>query len=157
METKMQRYHSGKLTVADKLAILIETKAVLGRGGKNWIQGTWYGKRLTPEAWLAAQFRKRRPKKFDKRKLFRQAVGDPREANCFCLEGAVYRAAYNLGYSEHLLRDHRAAESVSLAGLIKKQDKCKVHTLNDKRTTTWPVIKKRLDDRIKELRKQQNG
>ncbi len=153
--SKENRYRNATLTVDDKLAILTETKVVLGRGGKNWIQGTWFGKRLTLDAWMNRTGKKRKPKVVDNRKLFASVHGDSKQADCFCLEGAVAMAAYRLGYISHLQSDATAADRVSLAGLIKREKKCMVYSLNDKRSTKWADIKAVIDSRIKELRREQ--
>jgi len=148
MATKVQRFENGTLTPKDKLEILVKTKEVLGRGGKNWIKGIWFGKKL------GDNFEAGTMHGYEDVADAGTAKTVAAKADCFCLEGAIEYAAYKLGYTDRLVQDDRAARKCSLAGLIEKETKHSVNGFNDQSTTKWGDIKKRLDKRIKQVLKE---
>lgn len=123
------------LSTEQKLEVIREARSILGQGGRNWIKRSWYAKRLQPGT------------KINK-------ACSLKEADCFCLEGAVNKALLNLGYVTYTraarLRS-APARLISLKSIVKTLGFQTVHGLNDHKKTTWRTIKKVLDTREAEL------
>jgi hypothetical protein len=134
----------GTLNTEQKIAIVRETRRVLGRGGKNWAKGAWYAvkRRVTP-------YESEPYDTFDPVPL--------NLATCFCLEGAINKAILNLGlapYSQVARWRTVPARVVSLKAVVKRWGFNRVNQFNDFYDTTWEDVRKVLNTREAELVEQ---
>jgi len=132
------------LDTEQKIAIVRETRRVLGRGGKNWAKGAWYAFKTTFNPYEGEPY-----DVFDAVPL--------RDASCFCLEGATNKAILNLGlapYSQVARWRTVPASVVSLKAVVKRLGFSKVNHFNDDPDTEWEDVRKVLNTREAELVEQ---
>lgn len=149
------------LTTEEKIAVLKLAKKLLGPNGENWIQGTWFGRRVGPgsrryiqtengpEALASPAYRWTKGLVH----MSYQTV-QPSQADCWCVLGAMEEAAHRLGYKPRRRRSRILGAATSLKDWAQRRKNYEeVDVLNDY-AESFKDIKQAINGRLRELEQE---